>query len=218
MNHRLTADSIRKRFGDRQVLTDVWLELQTGEILGLLGRNGSGKSTLLRILCGLEKADQQFIRIDGKPMTSSAQLMRKICFLPQDDFIPPQLSVKKALELSIPADAVVECFADPLISGVWSQKIASLSGGERRYVAVKIVLRNQAPFVLLDEPFNGLSPLMADKICELISSNANNKGIIVTDHAYRYVLAISRRVRLMKSGQLKHLENREELSIEGYLP
>lgn len=218
MKQLLTADSIRKRYHERQILTDVWLELKTGEVLGLLGRNGSGKSTLLRILCGLDEADQQFIRIDGKPMTSSAQLMRYICYLPQDDFIPSQITVKKVLSLSLTPDAVAERAADSLIAGILSQKVGNLSGGERRYVAVKIVLHNQAPFVLLDEPFNGLSPIMAEKISRLISSHANKKGIILTDHAYRYVLEISNRIMLMRSGRLQHLESPEELSTEGYLP
>lgn len=66
MSSLLEIDSVIKSYDDRQVLTDIYLKCETGDILGVLGRNGSGKSTLLKILFGVLPADSKFIRIDGK--------------------------------------------------------------------------------------------------------------------------------------------------------
>src|SRR5690606_20107728 len=167
MEHELEVDSVRKTFGHRQILSDVWLRFKTGEIMGLLGRNGSGKSSLLKILSGVMAADQAFIRIDGQVISNRSRLSAFFSYLPQHDWIPPQLSVRKALNLSLDGASLKQCLENPFFAKILDTKVGSLSFGERRYLAIAIILHKPATFVLMDEPFNGLSPIAADQIAEL---------------------------------------------------
>lgn len=218
MKHQLEVDSVRKIFWHQQILSDVWLRCISGEILGLLGRNGSGKSTLLKILAGAMGADQAFIRIDGRVITQPSRLPEFFSYLPQHDWIPPQLSVRKALNLSLDGPSLKESLEHPFFEKLMETKVGSLSFGERRYLGIAIILYKPAPFVLLDEPFSGLSPIASEQIAQLIRNHSANKGIIVTDHSYRHVLDISDRILMMKSGRLYHLEDESQLESEGYLP
>ena len=98
-----------------------------------------------------------------------------------------------------------------------TKKIHQLSGGELRYLEINLILSNKSKFVLLDEPYNGLSPLMIDKINLLIQKNAQQKGIIITDHNYENVIKISTQLVLMKNGKTHHLKDKKELIEMGYL-
>ena len=95
--HILEVDSVQKRYDTQSILSDVYLKCETNDIIGLLGRNGSGKSTLLKIIFGIENADFKFVRIDGVVKTKTSALFNEISYLSQDNFIPNQLSVKKAI-------------------------------------------------------------------------------------------------------------------------
>jgi ABC-type lipopolysaccharide export system ATPase subunit len=216
-NHILEIDSIQKKFGYKLILSDVYLKCETSEIIGLLGRNGSGKSTLLKIIFGILDADFKFVRIDGVTKNKTSDLFKEISYLSQDNFIPNSFSVKKAIHLSIEKNKTEEFFQDDFIKSLKDKKIHHLSGGELRYLEIKLILFNPSKFVLFDEPYNGLSPIMIDKINQLIIENSNKKGIIITDHNYENVIKISSKLILMKEGKAFHLKNKNELIEKGYL-
>ena len=88
MQNQFEADSIRKSFLDKQVLTDIYLSCQTGDIIGLLGRNGSGKSTLFKILFGTLYTDYKHIVINGENLNQPFKKKGIISFLHQDNFLP----------------------------------------------------------------------------------------------------------------------------------
>ncbi|WP_339888786.1 ATP-binding cassette domain-containing protein [uncultured Flavobacterium sp.] len=157
MKNLLEVDSVFKRYGEKLILSDVYLKCKTGNIIGLLGRNGSGKSTLLKIIFGVIEAETKFIRINGTVKEHVNQLMKDVGYLPQHNFIPDNLTVKKAIDLSIQKEKRIEFYSDKLINSVLDNKISNLS----------TVLRNQinsSKFVLLDEPYNGLAPVMINKV------------------------------------------------------
>lgn len=216
-NHLLEIDSIQKYFDQKVVLSDVYLKCKTGEIIGLLGRNGSGKSTLLKIIFGILPADNKFVRINGKVLFKTNDLLNEISYLPQEDFIPSSFSVKKTIQLSIDKDKIADFYQDDFINSLKDKKINHLSGGELRYLEIKLILSNSSKFVLLDEPYNGLSPIMIDKINQLIVENSNKKGIIITDHNYENVIKISSKLILMKEGKAFRLKDKNELIEKGYL-
>jgi ABC-type multidrug transport system ATPase subunit len=216
-HHILEVDSVQKNFDQKVVLSDVYLKCETGEILGLLGRNGSGKSTLLKIIFGILSADNKFIRIDGKVKFKTSDLLNEISYLPQEDFIPSSFSVKKAIRLSIEKQKINDFCADEMIFSLLDKKINQLSGGELRYLEIKLILSNPSKFVLLDEPYKALSPIMIDKIYQLIIDNSNKKGIIITDHNYENVIKISTKLILMKDAKAHHLNHKSELIEKGYL-
>lgn len=199
------------------MLSDVYLKCKTNEIIGLLGRNGSGKSTLLKIIFGILDADFKFIRIDGVIKNKTSDLFKEISYLPQENFIPNSFSVKKAIEFSIERQKIKLFYDDEMIKSISENKIKHLSGGELRYLEIKLILFNPSKFVLLDEPYNGLSPLMIAKINELIIQNKSQKGIIITDHNYENVIKISTKLVLMKEGKTFPIKNKNELVEKGYL-
>jgi ABC-type multidrug transport system ATPase subunit len=216
-NHLLEIDSVQKSFDNKNVLSDVYLKCETKDVIGLLGRNGSGKSTLLKIIFGIESADFKFVRVDGCVKTKTKDLFAEISYLPQDNYIPNVFSVKKVIQLSVPKEKIPEFYADEMISPMFDKKVAHLSGGELRYLEIKIILNNSSKFVLLDEPYNGLSPLMVEKVNELIVKNSNAKGIIISDHNYENVIKVSTKLVLLKEGKAHHLLCKEELIEKGYL-
>lgn len=215
--HVLEIDSIQKKFDYKSVLSDVYLKCETGEIIGLLGRNGSGKSTLLKIIFGILDADFKFVRIDGVIKNKTSDLFKDISYLSQEDFIPNLFSVKRAIQLSIDKDKIADFYQDDFINSLKDKKINHLSGGELRYLEIKLILSNSSKFVLLDEPYNGLSPIMIDKINQLIIENSSKKGIIITDHNYENVIKISSKLILIKEGKTFHLKDKNELIDRGYL-
>ncbi|WP_348799206.1 ATP-binding cassette domain-containing protein [Flavobacterium adhaerens] len=215
--HLLEIDSVQKSFENKNLLSDVFLKCETNDIIGLLGRNGSGKSTFLKIIFGIEPADFKFVRIDGTVKIKTKDLLDDISYLPQDNCIPKVFSVKKAIQLSISKEKIVEFCLDEMIGNILDKRISHLSGGELRYLEIKIVLNNSSKFVLLDEPYNGLSPLVVEKVNELIIKNSANKGIIISDHNYENVIQISTRLSLLKEGKLYAIKCKEELVEKGYL-
>ena len=217
MKHVLEIDSIQKKFDLITILSDVYLKCETGDIVGLLGRNGSGKSTLMQIIFGVLKADFKFIRVDGVVKSKTSELFNEISYLSQDNFLPRNFRVAKVIALSIKKDKINDFYSDETITTLKNKSIGELSSGELRYLEIKLVLSNSSKFVLLDEPYNGLSPLLIEKINDLILKNAAQKGIIITDHNYESIIGISTRLTLLKEGKLHHIKNKEELVEKGYL-
>lgn len=214
--HILEVDGIQISYNGKLLLSDVYLKCETAEIIGLLGRNGSGKSTLLKIIFGLVSSPDKCIRVDGVSQRNKTMLS-EIGYLHQDPFIPNHLSVKKALALSIDKEEMKVFCEDLLIRSILLKKIKHLSGGELRYLEIKIVLFNSSKFVLLDEPYNGLAPLMIDVINEMILNNSFKKGIIITDHNYQNVLKVSTHLVFLKDGKTHQLKGKKELFEKGYL-
>ena len=214
--HILEVDGIQISYNGKLLLSDVYLKCETNEIIGLLGRNGSGKSTLLKIIFGLVSSPNKCIRIDGISKNNK-NMFSEIGYLHQDQFIPNHFSVKKVISLSIDKKEMKDFCADKMIESIFEKRIKCLSSGELRYLEIKIVLFNSSKFVLLDEPYNGLAPLMIDIVNEMILSNSDKKGVIITDHNYENVLKISNHLVLIKDGKTHHLKEKKELVEKGYL-
>lgn len=210
----LEIDSVRKSFGHKLVVSDVWLKIETGEIVGLLGRNGSGKSTLLKIISGNLSAEQKHLKLDGE-LTSDAK--NRIAYLDQDNFVPKHFSVKKAMALSLEENQVAAFCDDEMTRSILNQKVGNLSTGQRRYFEIRLLLFHPADFILLDEPYNGLSPALLENINALIVARSKSKAIIITDHNFRNIIEVSTRLVLMKDGKTHHLQNKSELVEKGYL-
>jgi lipopolysaccharide export system ATP-binding protein len=217
MKNILEADSIRKEFGEKQVLTDIFIKCQTGDIIGLLGRNGTGKSTLMKILFGTLYTNHRHIRINGEILDRPFLVKGNICYLHQDNFLPKNLSVKKVIQLF---DDILDSdfLNDNVLSNISKTKIGDLSGGDLRYLEVKIILHVKSKFVLLDEPFNGISPIHIDEIKEMIKYQSKTKGIILTDHDYNSVLEVANKYMILFDGGLKTLKSKEDFIYWGYIP
>ncbi|KAF2341193.1 ATP-binding cassette domain-containing protein [Flavobacterium tistrianum] len=215
--HVLEISGVQKSFNNKLLLSDIYLKLETGQIIGLFGRNGSGKSTLFKIIFGIIPDFDKSLFIDGSSKRNSSLLLNEIGYLCQNQFVPNHFSVFQAIRLSIDKQKISIFCDDDFLKPLLNQKIRNLSFGELRYLQVKLILFNDSKFVLLDEPFSGLSPKMIEIIAQLIKENSQEKGIVLTDHNYRKVIEISTDLNLLKGGKLHKISTKAELVNEGYL-
>lgn len=212
----LYVDSVNHRYGEREVLSSVFLNCKIGEVVGLLGRNGSGKSTLLKIIFGDIKPRFMHLEIDGQ-FTLKGYLSKEVAYLPQDYFIPHYLKVKDLVKLytNIYRERLLEV---NVIKSNLNEKIGDLSGGSRRLIESLLIIYNDAKYILLDEPFSQLAPLIADEIKEHLLKFKSNKGFIITDHQYRQIIAVSTRIVLIHNGCNYVINSEDDLMLNGYLP
>lgn len=215
--HKLEVDSVIKSYNDKKILSNIYLSCETGDIIGIFGRNGEGKSTLLKIIFGIEESENKFIKIDNLVLDCPYLFKNQISYLPQDNFIPRNLSVNQSIELFIVNQKITEFKNDEVINLIINQKINSLSGGELRYLEIKLILFSESKFILLDEPYKGISPLLIEKTNEIIRNAASNKGIIITDHNYESVLEIVTKICILKNQKITYLNNQNQLFEYGYL-
>ncbi|MFD2246107.1 ATP-binding cassette domain-containing protein [Pontibacter ruber] len=217
--HQLEADSIRYQVGNRQLLTDVYLHCETGEIVGLLGRNGCGKTTLLQIIFGTKATENKHIRIDNQVYPEPYKHQTLMAYLPQQDFLPKNIRLTKIIDLYLPAPKKREVVKQDIrIQKHLHKRADELSKGERRYLELLLLLQLDVKFLLLDEPFSGVEPLYVEHIEMLLQSHLSTKGFIITDHDYRSVLRVSRRIILLADGYCRPITHEAELLRWGYVP
>ena len=217
MKNKLHIDSVRKSFDTKLILSDVALQCETGDIISVFGRNGSGKSTLLQIIYGALQAESRFIKLNNKVLSCAFKEENALAFLPQNSFLPTNFSVKKAISLFLDENKITDFTNDELIEKNLNLKTNEVSTGELKYLETKLILSSSAKFCLLDEPYSGISPIIAEKINLLIQENEKTKGIIITDHNYEFVLPITTKIYFLKNGTGKFLSNKTELITNGYL-
>ncbi|MFW6212898.1 MAG: ATP-binding cassette domain-containing protein [Spirochaetota bacterium] len=219
----LRVDSLAHRYGSARVLSGVFLHCAPGEIVGVLGRNGCGKTTMLRAIFGSLAADQIHVTIDNRSV-GGALRAASISYLSQEPYLPRTLTVRRALELSIPGfDTETAAQSFPLLaplldSGQTARRVRDLSGGEQRAVELFVALSLPVRYTLLDEPFTEVEPAGRVPIAEVVTRTAREtgRGIVVTDHAYRDVLAIADRLYVMAQGELYEVASEAELARYGY--
>jgi len=213
----LSIDSAVHSFGPRNVLKGAWLKCRSGEILGLLGRNGCGKSTLLQILFGSLKGDFRALFLNGHPL-KKLYLLGLCAYLPQASFLPRGLTVKQVIHLFAghPREGLLA--EEPRIKELGPKRIHELSGGERRFLELGLVLALKRPILLLDEPFSELEPLYKQRARKWIQLAAEQgSAVILTDHDYDQIVQLSHRLMLMHHGQTEEIHDLKALN-KIYLP
>ncbi|MFC1541951.1 ATP-binding cassette domain-containing protein [Candidatus Latescibacterota bacterium] len=217
--HEMEISSVMHTFGTKKLLSDVYLTVRTGEIIGLLGRNGSGKTTLMNIIFGTLKSDSSVIRFDGQYCERLYTKKNYISFLPQHTFIPKDLSVEKAITLLLESSSDTSRLSEnPIINPLLKKKIRDLSDGELRLLEIFLILESDSVFSLLDEPFTGIAPIFQEQIQEKIKMIGREKGLIITDHDYRNILDISDRIILLRNQTVVEIEDISQLTELYYLP
>ena len=216
---RLSAQHLMKAYHGRQVVKDVSIEVQSGEVVGLLGRNGAGKTTCFYMIAGLVPTDGGQIELDGQsinrlPIHRRARL--GLSYLPQEASVFRKLTVEEnvlaVLELQVDDQgqalgrAVLRQRLDTLleelqIDHLRSNTAQSLSGGERRRVEIARALATSPRFVLLDEPFAGVDPIAVIEIQRIVRFlKERSIGVLITDHNVRETLGICDRAYIINDG------------------
>ena len=216
--HVLEADGIRVVFGGRPVLTDIYLRVQTGQIVGLLGRNGSGKSTLLQAVFGTRRVADASVRVNGCRAVPAFRTPGLLNYLPQAPLLPAQLSLRQAARL-LRVDLMQATASFPELRAQLGARPGELSGGTARLLHVLLLLHADTAFSLFDEPFTGIMPVHLETLGAEMRRARQRKGLLLTDHRHAEVLPLCDVVYLLHQGRLLKLgpDPGPELRDYGYL-
>lgn len=213
--HTLTATNLSKRYGSRQVVRNLSLQVGSGEIVGLLGPNGAGKTTTFYIIIGMLKPESGGIALDGEeighlPMYRRA--LKGISYLPQEPSIFRKLSVRDnlraVLEIKGLSGAEIQDRTEHLLDEFGLRDFSdreslSLSGGERRRTEIARAIATEPKFILFDEPFTGIDPLAIIELKKMLKYlKGTGLGILITDHNVRDTLSITDRAYILTGGEV----------------
>ena len=217
----LEARQLQKSYGSRQVVFDVSVKVQKGEVVGLLGPNGAGKTTSFYMIVGLVRTDGGQILIDGEDVTRMPIHRRArmgLSYLPQEASIFRKLTVaenvRAVLELQLNAqgkplnDAEINARLQALLQDLRVDHLRdspslALSGGERRRVEIARALATDPRFILLDEPFAGIDPIAVIESQRIIAFlKERGIGVLITDHNVRETLGICDHAYIISEGRV----------------
>lgn len=220
----LKAEHLNKQIKKTKIVSDVSLEVKSGEVVGLLGPNGAGKTTTFYMICGLLEPSGGSVYLNDVDLAKYPLHKRSklgIGYLPQESSIFKELSVEENLALAgestfkhpKESEEKMESLLDAFnIQAIRERKGMSLSGGERRRVEIARALMKNPKFVLLDEPFAGVDPIAVIDIQKIIQSLIElNIGVLITDHNVRETLSVCHRAYVIKSGTLLASGNANEI-------
>ena len=221
----LKANKISKSYGNKQILYDIDLEINTRNINGLLGPNGAGKTTFFYILAGLLDPSSGSITLNDVLITKKSIKERAdigIVYLPQEPSIFRALSVfdnvKSALELrkidkKDLNHKTEEILQDFDIKSIALQKGNELSGGQRRRVEIARSIALNPKFIMLDEPFAGIDPLAIQELKKLIEKlSKKGLGILISDHNVKATMDICEEIFVINQGSIISKGTPEEVS------
>ncbi|MDG1090124.1 MAG: LPS export ABC transporter ATP-binding protein [Candidatus Marinimicrobia bacterium] len=225
MSKTLSAKNLKKNYSQKNVVNNIDINLEKGEIVGLLGPNGAGKTTTFYMITGMIRPSSGTILLDDIDITKLPMYKRArmgIGYLAQEPSIFGKLTVennlKIVLETVLPKDIDQNNLIDELLDQFNIHHLrnslgSSLSGGERRRVEICRTLALNPDFVLLDEPFAGVDPIAVEDIQQMIMSlKKKNIGVLITDHNVRETLSITDRSYLLYSGEILKSGNAETLA------
>ncbi len=206
------------------MLDNVSLRIRSGEVVGLLGPNGAGKTTTFYMITGLVRPDQGEVYLDDQDISQLPVYLRArlgINYLPQETSVFRKLTVAENIMAILEAvevdkgrrkERLEELLAELDISALRNQRADSLSGGQKRRLEITRALVTNPDFILLDEPFAGLDPIVVLEIQKIMAKlKEDGIGLVITDHNTRETLGVCDTVYLLNRGRI--LEHGDPRSI-----
>jgi ABC-type branched-subunit amino acid transport system ATPase component len=208
----LKVERVTGGYGDMEVLREVSIEVNEGEIVSIIGPNGAGKSTLMKTIFGLLRPWKGHILFNGEEITGLEPdriVRRGLCYVPQLENVFPSLTVQENLEMGAfildgditdRLERVYQLF--PLLKERRKQRVGKMSGGERQMVAMGRALMLDPKLLLLDEPSAGLAPKLVEMIFEkIIEINKSGVAILIVEQNAKKSLELAHRGYVLANGQ-----------------
>lgn len=217
----IEAKNVTKRFGGTVALQELSARIGGGGIYGLVGPNGSGKSTLLRHLAGVYRPDQGEVLVDGTPVWEDAAARGQVFFLPDDPYLPPGSSLtelagfyRRVYPTFDQEEHLRLCQLFPVPA---QKRFRGLSKGTRRQAAILLALSCRTPYLLLDEVFDGLDPVVRRLVRGLLIQAVEERqlGVVIASHNLRELEDLCDHVGLLSQGRLR-LEGELDQLREGF--
>lgn len=212
----LSLEKIRKAFGEKDVLNDVSLQVETGELLAILGPSGCGKSTLLRVVAGLLRQDRGTVRITGREMNGVPPRNRGIGFVFQDYALFPKMTVRDNIAFGLrvrgaqPVDRNRKTSEMLELVGLAEEadrSVETLSGGQRQRVALARALAVSPSLLLLDEPLSALDIKVRERLRREIAAVQKKVGIttLIVTHDQEEAMELGDRIAVMNEGRFEQV-------------
>ena len=204
----LKANDLVKRFGDTIALDGLNTEIGRGCIYGLVGPNGSGKSTLMRLMCGVYRPDGGSITLEGEPVFENIAAKDRILYLSDDLYFPPKSTVEelaafyRGLYSGFSTETYQKlCGCFPL---EMKKSLSTFSKGQRRQAALLAALCCHADYLLLDEAFDGLDPVIRLRVKKLLAEEIAERGatVVISSHNLRELEDLCDQIGLLSAGRL----------------
>ena len=207
----LSVQNLEAWYGESHILHGVNFDVKAGEVVTLLGRNGAGKTTTLKSVMGIIGKRTGMVRFDGQDITraSSDRIARMgIAFCPEERGIFASLDVRENLLLppavrsgGLSLDQIFELF--PNLKERLNSQGTKLSGGEQQMLAIARILRTGARFLMLDEPTEGLAPVIIQQIGQTIK-RLKNEGftILLVEQNFRFAATVADRYYIVEHGKI----------------
>jgi branched-chain amino acid transport system ATP-binding protein len=224
----LRLDDVHTHYAKSHILHGVSLEVQPGEVVGLLGRNGVGKSTTLKTIMGLVRPSEGHVRFEGREIAGTAPHRLAhlgIAWVPEDRRIFRLLSVMENLRTGLDRPGMTEARRRELLDKVYAhfpvlaerqtQAGGTLSGGEQQMLAIARAMMLDPKIILLDEPTEGLMPRMVSQIREIITLlHQEGVAILLVEQNVPLTLDVSDRVYIIEKGLVRHHATAAELRAD----
>ena len=211
----LTTRGLSKRYGEREVVRDLDLRVDPGEVVGLLGPNGAGKTTSFSMIVGGIRPTRGRVFVGEEELTNLPMYQRArlgVVYLPQEPSVFRKLSVADNIDAILETvepdpglrrDRLEELLSELGLADKARRRADSLSGGERRRVEITRALVLDPRFLLLDEPFTGIDPIAVIDIQKIIEQlKMRGIGIVITEHKVRETLAVCDRAYIIQAGAI----------------
>lgn len=221
----LSAANLSKSYKGRQVVKQVSITVESGQVIGLLGPNGAGKTTCFDMIVGLIPVDNGKISIDDHDVSHYPMHKRAregVGYLPQqasifkklstEDNIRAILETRTSLSKQQKKAKLEQLLEEFHITHIRKSLGMSLSGGERRRVEIARALAADPKFILLDEPFAGVDPISVNDIKQIICHlSSRGIGVLITDHDVRETLAICEKAYIVNAGEIIEAGNAQKI-------
>ena len=219
----LTLEGVHTYYGEAHILQGVSATVGEGEVVTLIGRNGAGKTTTLRSIMGIVRARQGHVRLRGEDITAlkTHEIARRgIAWIPEERRVLPNLTVLENLRLGMlggtapnGAGVLEEVFGYfPRLRERIAHRGRFLSGGEQQMLAIARGLVSRPAVMLVDEPTEGLAPLLVQNLTEILAAiNRRGTTILLVEQTLEVALALSHRVYVMDQGQIQFEGTPEQL-------
>ena len=216
----IKVENVCKRFDETEALKGVTIKIQRGSIFGIVGRNGAGKTTLLKILTGVYKADSGCILYDGEPVFENPQVKSKIFFVPDNPYFFRNFSIYNMANFykgiyntwdSHHFENLLKIFNLPL-----KKRISKFSKGMQKQCAILFALSSRPEFFVLDEPFDGLDPVIRQSVKKLLIEDVADRSasVIISSHNLRELEDFCDTIAILHEGKILLCSNIEELKLD----
>jgi Cu-processing system ATP-binding protein len=216
----ITIKNLNKRYGKLQVLNNLSVEFERGQVVSIIGPNGSGKTTTIKCLLGMVLPDSGQIYLEDELVLKQWEYRRKIGYMPQISHFPENMKVRQLFDMMKDIRKDVKELDEELIGlyniqKMWDKRLGALSGGMKQKVSAALAFLFQPEVLILDEPTAGLDPLSSEILkAKILKEKKKDKLILITSHIMSEIEEVADDILCMEEGNMRFYRSIASLKEE----